>query len=142
LVYQIKHTKTDTMNINAQQAQQVLLLARQKATAIQVPVNIAILDTGGHVKALERMDGAPIGSLDIAMKKAKTSMLFGISSEAVGEYMKPEAHTYGIENTNGGLVGFAGGLPIKLGAEVIGFIGISGGAVPQDLSIAVAAAQL
>jgi uncharacterized protein GlcG (DUF336 family) len=130
------------MNINAQQAQQVLLLARQKATAIQVPVNIAILDTGGHIKALERMDGAPIGSLDIAVKKAKTSMLFGISSEAVGEYMKPEAHTYGIENTNGGLVGFAGGLPIKLGAEVIGFIGISGGAVPQDLSIAVAAAQL
>ena len=130
------------MSISLQQARQAIELARMKATEIAVPVNIAVLDTGGHLKALERMDGAPIGSLDIAIGKAKTSMLFGINSEIVGEYMRPEAGAYGIIGTNGGLVGFAGGLPIRKDENIIGFIGVSGGAVPQDFAIASAGAQL
>jgi len=130
------------MNISLQQAREAIELARSKAVEMAVPVNIAILDTGGHLKAFERMDGAPIGSLDIAIGKARTSMLFGINSEQVGEYMKPEAGAYGIAYTNGGLVGFAGGLPIRSREEVIGFIGVSGGAVPQDFLIASTAAQL
>lgn len=128
------------MNISLQQAGKAIELARSKATEMKVAVNIAVLDTGGHLKAFERMDGAPIGSLDIAVGKAKTAMLFGISSELVGEYMKPEAGAYGIANTNGGLVGFAGGLPIRSHNEIIGFIGVSGGAIPQDLMIASQAA--
>lgn len=130
------------MNISLQQAREVIQLALRKAAEIEVPVNIVILDTGGHLKAFERMDGAPIGSIDIALGKAKTSMLFGINSEQVGDYMKPEAGAYGIENTNGGLVGFAGGLPIRHNNNIIGFIGVSGGAVPQDFMIASQAAQL
>ena len=130
------------MNISLQEARKAIEIAHSKAAEIAVPVNIAILDTGGHLKAFERMDGAPIGSLDIAIGKAKTSMLFGVNSEQVGEYMKPEAAAYGITNTNGGLVGFAGGLPIRKNKEIIGFIGVSGGAVPQDFMIASQAAQL
>ena len=130
------------MNISLQQARKAIELARNKAAEMEVPVNIAILDTGGHLKAFERMDGAPIGSMDIAIGKAKTSMLFGINSEQVGEYMKPEAGAWGITHTNGGLVGFAGGLPIRIDHEIIGFIGVSGGAVPQDFRIASQAAQL
>ncbi|WP_233259850.1 heme-binding protein [Chitinophaga sp. S165] len=137
-----KEKNASAMNINSQQASAAIGLARSKANEIKVPVNIAILDTGGHLKALERMDGAPIGSLDIAIGKAKTSMLFGINSEQVGEYLKPEAGAYGITNTNGGLVGFAGGLPIRSAGEIIGFIGVSGGAVPQDFLIASQAAAL
>jgi uncharacterized protein GlcG (DUF336 family) len=76
--------------------------------------------------------------MDIAVQKAKTAMLFRMNSEQVGEFLKPEAAAYGLENTNGGLLGFAGGMPIKLEGAIIGYIGVSGGAVPQDFSIATA----
>jgi uncharacterized protein GlcG (DUF336 family) len=88
------------------------------------------------------MDEAFLGSIDIAIQKAKTSMLFRANSEAVGEFLKPEAAAYGLENTNGGLVGFPGGKPIMNGNEIIGYIGVSGGAVPQDAVIACAGSIL
>ena len=126
------------MEITLDQSIVLLVKAKVKALEIGVPVNIAIVDTGGHLKSLQRMDDALIGSLDIAIKKAKTAMLFRMPSEQVGQFLKPEAAAYGIENTNGGLVGFAGGLPIRHNDEIIGYIGVSGGAITQDAEIAAA----
>jgi uncharacterized protein GlcG (DUF336 family) len=84
------------------------------------------------------MDDAFIGSVDIAIRKAKTAMLFRMPSEQLGEFLKPEVAAYGLEHTNGGLVGFAGRLPIKQNGEIIGYIGVSGGAISQDAVIAIA----
>jgi uncharacterized protein GlcG (DUF336 family) len=126
------------MDITLKQSEQVLTLARAKANEIGVPVNIAIVDNGGHLKALQRMDDALIGSLDVAIKKAKTAMLFRMNSEQVGEFLTPAAAAYGLENTNGGLLGFAGGMPIRSADQIIGYIGISGGAITQDFAIATA----
>ncbi len=109
-----------------EQAQHVLQLAMAKAMKIDVPVNIVVTDNTGYLKAFVRMDGAVIGSIDIAMQKAKTSMLFGMNSETVGEFLKPAANAYGLENTNGGLLGFAGGMPVRLDGHIVGFIGVSG----------------
>ncbi|MEJ1241866.1 heme-binding protein [Chryseolinea sp. T2] len=125
------------MSITTKQAARAIELAAAKAQEIKVPVNIVVLDTGGHLKHFVRMDGALLGSIDIAMQKAKTSMLFRMNSESVGEFLRPEAAAYGLENTNNGLVGFAGGRPIFSNDEIVGYIGVSGGAVPQDLLIAV-----
>ena len=130
------------MEINLNEARQVIQLARAKAIQLDVNVNIAVLDTAGNLKAFERMDSAFLGTIDLALKKAKTASLFRMSSEAVGEFLKPEAATYGMVNTNGGLVGFAGGLPISRDKEIIGYIGVSGGAVSEDLAIATAGASL
>jgi uncharacterized protein GlcG (DUF336 family) len=115
--------------------------AEATASQIGVSVNIAVLDAGVHLKAFSRMDGAVLGSIDIAMKKARTAALFEASSEAVWEYCKPGAPAPGLELTNGGLAPFAGGIPLK-GADgrLIGAVGVSGGAVAQDLEIAQAAA--
>ena len=52
-------------------------------------------------------------------------------SEQLGEFLKPEVAAYGLEYTNGGLVGFAGGLPIKQNGEIVGYIGVSGGQFPR-----------
>jgi uncharacterized protein GlcG (DUF336 family) len=131
-----------SMEITLEQAQRSIYLAKSKAAEMKVPVNIVVLDTGGHLKSFERMDNAFIGSIDIAMQKAKTAMLFRMDSEAVGAFLKPEAAAYGLENTNGGLVGFAGGRPIRREGQIIGYIGVSGGAVPQDLLIATAGSTL
>lgn len=126
------------MEITIYQADRAIEFARIKANEINVPVNIAVLDTGGYLKLFVRMDDAFLGSIDISIQKAKTAMLFRTNSEVVGEFLKPEAAAYGLENTNGGLVAFPGGRPIVHAGEIIGYIGISGGAVHQDLSIAIA----
>lgn len=130
------------MEINLNEARQVIQLARAKAIQLNVNVNIAVLDTAGNLKAFERMDNAFLGTIDLALKKAKTASLFRMSSEAVGEFLKPEAGAYGLVNTNGGLIGFAGGLPINKEKEIIGYIGVSGGAISEDLVIATAGASL
>jgi len=130
------------MEINLNETRQVIHLAKAKAVQLNVNVNIAVLDNAGHLKAFERMDNAFLGTIDIALKKAKTASLFRMSSEAVGNFLRPEAGTYGMVNTNDGLVGFAGGLPISKDNEIIGYIGVSGGAVSEDLAIATAGASL
>jgi uncharacterized protein GlcG (DUF336 family) len=130
------------MEINLNEARQVIQVARAKAIQLNVNVNIAVLDAAGNLKAFERMDNAFLGTIDLALKKAKTASLFRMSSEAVGQFLTPEAGTYGMVNTNGGLVGFAGGLPLNRDNEIIGYIGVSGGAISEDLAIATAGASL
>ena len=129
------------MHITSHQAQALIAAGEAKASEVGVPMNIAVLDGGGHLKAFARMDGAVLGSIDVALKKAKTAILFGMNSEFVGEFCKPGAPAQGLAATNGVLVVFAGGIPIRSEAgEVIGAVGVSGGAVDQDFAVALAAA--
>jgi 3-oxoacyl-[acyl-carrier protein] reductase len=121
------------------QASAIVAASRGKAEALDVPVNIAVLDAGGHLKAFSRMDGAVLGSIELAIGKARTAVLFNLESEGVFEYCKPGAPAFGLENSNGGLVVFAGGQPLRdAEGRVVGAVGVSGGAVPQDRDIAAA----
>jgi uncharacterized protein GlcG (DUF336 family) len=130
------------MKLTEEIAQAAITAARMAASVIGVPMNIAVLDDGAHLKAFSRMDGALLGSIDIALGKAKTSALFGMTSEAVGEFCKPGGPSPGLELTNGTLVVFAGGVPIwDRNRTLIGAVGISGGAVEQDRQVAQAAAD-
>ena len=134
-------TGQEAMQITSSHARAVIAAGEAKADEIGVPMNIAVLDGGGHLKAFARMDGAVLGSIDIALKKAKTAVLFGMNSEAVGEFCKPGAPAQGLAATNDVLVVFAGGIPIRNEVgEVIGGVGVSGGAVDQDYAVALAAA--
>ena len=129
------------MKLTTQQAQAAIVGATEKAASIKVPMNIAVLDAGGHLKSFVRMDSAVLGSIDIALKKAKTAVLFGMASEQVREFSKPGAASQWLEATNGVLVTFAGGIPFKnADGEIVGAIGVSGGSVDQDRSIAAAGA--
>ena len=130
------------MTLTEEIAVAAIAAARGAASEIGVPMNIAVLDAGAHLKAFARMDGALLGSIDIAFGKAKTAVLFGMNSEAVGEFCKPGGPSPGLELTNGTLVVFAGGVPIRdRDGGVIGSVGVSGGAVEQDLLVARAAAS-
>lgn len=122
-------------------ARAVVQAAENKASNLGVSVIIAVIDAGGHLKAFSRMDGAVLGSIDIAMKKARTAALFEVNSEDVWEYCKPGAPAPGLELSNGGLAPFGGGVPLRGDAgELIGAVGVSGGAVAEDSEIARAAA--
>jgi len=126
------------MEITQIQVLQSIDRATSKAVAIGVNANITVLDTAGHLKAFLRMDEAFLGSIDIAMGKAKTAMLFRMNSEQVGAFLNPENKTYGMVQTSGGLVGFKGGMPVKANDAIIGYIGVSGGSPDQDFEIATA----
>ena len=128
------------MQVTSHQAQAVIDGAAAKALELGLPVIVAVLDAGGHLKAFRRMDGAVLASIDIAISKARTAVLFQANSEAVWEYCKPGAPAPGLELTNGGLAPFGGGIPIRSrDGTVIGALGVSGGTVAQDVEVAQAA---
>jgi uncharacterized protein GlcG (DUF336 family) len=125
------------MSITLLQAQQIAEAAREKAIAIGVAMNIAIVDEGANMKLFIRMDNAFLGSADIAIKKARTARLFDMNSGEVGKLSQPGGPLYNIEETNGGLVSFPGGVVIKdSSGKIVGAIGVSGGAVEQDQAVA------
>lgn len=128
------------MLLTSHQAQSIIDGAETRAREIGLPVVVAVLDAGAHLKAFLRMDGAVLGSIDIAIRKAKTAVLFHANSEAVWEYCKPGAPAPGLELTNGGLAPFGGGIPLTCpDGSVIGALGVSGGTVDQDVDVARAA---
>lgn len=117
----------------------IIAAAEAKAAQIGVAANIAVLDAGSHLKGFVRMDGAVLGAIDVAQGKARTAALFGLSSEAVWGYCRPGAPAHNLEASNGGLMPFAGGLPLTIDDTLVGAVGVSGGAPSQDLEIAEAA---
>ncbi|HEY6964983.1 MAG TPA: heme-binding protein [Erythrobacter sp.] len=128
------------MSITDAQVETVIAAAVREALALAVPMNIAVYDDGANLKAFIRMDSALLGSADIAMNKARTAALFGFNTEALYDFVKPGGTSPGFEHTNGGLIVFAGGIPIRDDAgRLIGAVGVSGGAVAQDFQVAAAA---
>ncbi|MFD4526771.1 heme-binding protein [Streptomyces sp. NPDC058470] len=112
------------------------------ATAAGTAMNIAIVDAGGHLVHFSRMDNAWLGSIDLAVKKAKTSVLFRMPSAILGEISQPGGPVYGIEWSNGGLVSFGGGLPLVApDGQTVGAVGVSGGTAEQDVLVAEACVQ-
>lgn len=111
--------------------------AEAKARELGVPVVIAVLDAGAHLKSFHRMDGAVLGSIDVAVRKASTAVMFQANNEAIWDYCKPGAPAPTLELTNGGLATFGGGVPLRSpDGNVTGALGISGGAVSQDMEVA------
>jgi uncharacterized protein GlcG (DUF336 family) len=125
------------MPITLDAAQAMIERARAHATRIGVPMNIAITDGGGHLLAFARMDGAILGSIEIALAKAKTSILFNGPSENLWEFCKPGGPAPATEYTNGGLIPYAGGVALNdADGTLIGAIGVSGGLPAQDGEVA------
>ena len=129
------------MEINSTTCQRLIDKAVKKAVDLGVAANIAIVDNYGYLKHFQRMDDAFLGSIDIALGKAKTAMLFRMNSEAVGVFLHPSKETYGMVNTTGGLVASKGGIPIQSNGSIIGYIGVSGGSPDQDFEIATAGSK-
>lgn len=122
-------------------ARRIIEAAEKKAQEIGQPMNIAVVDQGGNLVAHVRMDSAWFGSVDISINKAWTSRAFDISTKDLGENSQSGDQFFGIHASNGGRVMiFAGGIPLKKGAQVVGAIGVSGGSGKQDHAVAEAGA--
>jgi uncharacterized protein GlcG (DUF336 family) len=125
------------MSMTLKQAQKCIEKALEKAKEIETKMNISIVDAGANQVAFVRMDGAWLGSADIALKKAKTARFFDMPTGEIGKLSQPGKSLYGIEHSNDGLISFPGGLPIKNSAgDIIGAIGVSGSSVENDHTVA------
>ncbi|MCB2156308.1 heme-binding protein [bacterium] len=124
-------------DITLEQAHEVLMAAVAASNELGLKMDVAVVDAGANLNAFARMDGAWLGSIDIAIKKARTARFFDMPTGAIGELSQPGGSLYNIEHSNGGLITFPGGLPIKNPAgEVIGAIGVSGSTVVNDHAVA------
>lgn len=131
------------MHVTIEDAEKIILAARKAAEKTTTKMCIAVVDSGANLKAFYRMDDAWVGSIDIAIKKAKTAVFFGMPTGQIGKLSQPGGSLYGIEHSNDGLITFPGGLPIvdKEGV-LIGAIGVSGSSVENDHTVAEAGVKV
>ncbi len=111
----------------------ILAAARTEAQQNGWAVTIAIVDDGGHLLALERLDGAPANSAYIAPEKARSSALSRKETKALEDMV------------NGGRTAFVtaplmtsleGGVPVLVEGQVVGAVGVSGVKADQDAQVA------
>lgn len=104
-------------------ARRVIAAAEKEAENQKQPMNIAVVDAGGNLVAHVRMDGAWMGSVNIAIDKAWTSRAFDIETRALGKLSQPGEDFFGIHASNRGRVMiFAGGIPLKRDGAVVGAV--------------------
>ncbi|WP_078410853.1 GlcG/HbpS family heme-binding protein [Priestia abyssalis] len=134
------------LKLELEEAKLMIEAAKKKSEEINVLETIAIVDDGGNVIALERMNGARITGPEIAIAKAYTASghkrsthLF--NTEPNGPAL-PGNEAFGIQQMLPGKFAiFVGGFPIVVNGEVIGGIGVSGGNGEQDTAVGTAALQ-
>ncbi|HET6377723.1 MAG TPA: heme-binding protein [Methylocella sp.] len=127
------------MHVTLADAGKAIDAATRRAIELGTKMCIAIVDSGASLKAFHRMDDAWVGSIDIAIKKAKTAVFFGMPTGLIGQLSQPGGPLFGIERSNDGLITFPGGLPIvDKNGILIGAIGVSGSSVENDHAVALA----
>ena len=130
------------MNISLEQAELAIEAAKEKARQLNTLMNIAIVDSGVNLVAFSRMDDAWIGSIDIALRKAKTARFFNMETGEIGKLSQPGGPVWQIEHSNDGLITFPGGVPVRnRQGDIIGAIGVSGSTVDHDHAVAQAGAD-
>jgi uncharacterized protein GlcG (DUF336 family) len=128
------------LSLDLTDARRLIAAGERKASEMGIPYNIAVADAGGGLVAHVRMDGAWLGSVDIAINKAWTARAFDMSTEDLAHLTQSGQQGFGLNTTNGSkVVIYGGGIPIKVDGKVVGAVGASGGSVVQDVAVARAA---
>lgn len=123
-------------------ATELISAAEEKATEIENPMVITVANSEGNLVAQHRMDGAWLASVSISRNKAYTAAALETPTHELAEPSEPGNSLYGLQNTDDGqLVIFGGGYPLERDGEIVGTIGVSGGAVAQDRTVAEAGVE-
>ena len=133
----------DDAVITIDEAQTLCAAARAAAEDLGVPMSFAVMDPGGHLVALARMDGAPWISTDVAQGKAWTSAAYGAPSHAQKEKMTPMPNFAGALTTmtHGRFTPQTGAVPVYRDGTLLGALGASGGTGDQDEAVCSTAVQ-
>jgi cob(I)alamin adenosyltransferase len=105
-------------------------------------VSVTVVDAGGHVVMKVRMDGAPLGTVNMSENKAYTAAALNRATGDLSALVQPGQPLYGLNSAEAGrIVALGGGIPVRLDGQLVGGIGVSGGSVEQDVEIAELALQ-
>jgi len=129
--------------VNLELAKELIEGAEKEAEKIGVSMVISVVDEGGNLIAVHRMNDAWLASIDIAQNKAWTSVALKMPTSNLAEATVPHAELYGLNTTNNGrIVLFGGGIPLVENDQVIGAVGVSGSSVEHDMQVAQAAVNV
>lgn len=136
----------DRVQLNLAGAEKIIATARQKAAAMGLKVNIAVVDDGGHLLAFARMDGARPASGYTAQTKAVTAATFRQESGPLPPKGEPDILlNLSLQNAaahgGGKVTTLKGGVPVVVDGQVIGGVGVGGGTGEQDAEVAKAGIQ-
>lgn len=121
------------------EAKKAIAAAQAEAAKNKWNVAVAIVDTGGHLVAFERMDTTQFASVNVAQDKARTAVGFRRPSKALQDAVA--AGGEGLRTLKlSGATPIEGGLPLVVGGKIVGAIGVSGVTSAQDGQIAAAGA--
>lgn len=130
-------TMTQTI-LSYSDAEKLMTVATEKANSLHANVCIAVLDQAGQLLAFKRMDNAPVGCIDSSILKARAGALYHTPTD---KYMGRANGTEPAIATLPGMVPLGGGNPIVYQNNVVGSVGVSGSANPNEIAIAQTAAE-
>lgn len=129
--------------ISLEECNSAIAAAIAASRKIDVPMSIAIVDAGRNLIAFSRMDGALLGTIEVAQAKAYTARTVNMRTSALAPLIQPGQPLYGfVVSHRQPLVMFGGGVPVTRGGKVVGAVGASGGSVEQDEMVADVAARV
>jgi glc operon protein GlcG len=126
--------------ISLEQAKKVVAAAEAESTKNKWNMVIVVLDTGGHVVMLERMDGTQLGSIGAAEDKATSAVLYRRPTKVFQDLVAKGGANIRLLGLRGASV-LEGGIPIIVDGKLIGAVGVSGAASEQDAQVAQAGAD-
>jgi len=126
------------LRLTLEGARTILAAAEAKAREISVPMNIAVVDDGAHLLAFVRMDGAKLSSIEVALTKARAAALRrGPTGPSPASGDPSAVLSLGLSlATDLKLTPIRGGLPLNVGGQCVGAIGVSAGSEEEDVQVA------
>ena len=129
-------------SIQLDTATELIAAAESAAAEIDNPMVIIVANSEGNLVAQHRMDGAWLASVNISKNKAYTAAALETPTHELAEPSEPGNSLYGLQTTDEGrIVIFGGGYPLERDGDIVGTIGVSGGAVSQDRKVAEAGVE-
>lgn len=126
-------TASQAAGLTLAAARRAIAAVEAEARAIGMAASVAVVDSGDHLVAFARMDGADLVSVRLAQDKAYTALVNRMSTADLAPMVQPGAEFYGYDSVAGGrMIVFAGGEPLERGGVLVGAIGVSGGDADQD----------
>jgi uncharacterized protein GlcG (DUF336 family) len=126
-----------TGRVTLNEATELIAAAEAEADEIDNPMVITVANDEGNLVAQHRMDDAWLASVSISRNKAYTAAALDMPTHELAEPSEPGNSLYGLQTTDDNrIVIFGGGYPLERDGEVVGAIGVSGGAVSQDRKVA------
>jgi len=124
------------MPLTLDQAKKAVAAAEAEARKNNWNMVIAVVDSGGNLVMLERMDNTQFGSVDVAREKAHAAVAFRRPTKAFQDLIAQGGANLRLLNLTGDAGVLEGGVPVVLDGKVVGAIGSSGGASEQDAQVA------